>query len=304
MKPLADVSPTEIANAWPSGDKYRIDGDLVRLNLLDSPLFDPEASIWDNNGFVAVKRSADAFYRGPDPKVAHLSLFGGGPGAALDRAVSHLASNGVEALVVGMDSGHFLPGLPVDLTAEAAWLESRGFQPGGLANDLERDLRDYRAPRPIPPAEYRRLHEGDELELDTFLVREFPGRWHYDVRRKIAAEGISTVFGLFVDGHCEGFALLQQDGCRLPIGGAVWRHSLGPSWGSLGPIGISKALRGQGLGDGLLAAALERLRDDGARQTIIDWTGLVDFYGAHGFTVTRQYRSYRLPLPSPRPSEG
>jgi hypothetical protein len=43
---------------------------------------------------------------------------------------------------------------------------------------------------------------------------------------------------------------------------------------------------------------LEHLRDHGARRTIIDWTGLVDFYGKHGFEVTRTYNYMTLDLES------
>jgi len=71
---------------------------------------------------------------------------------------------------------------------------------------------------------------------------------------------------------------------------------LGENWGSLGPIGVSAGLRGRGSGHALLGQALSHLRDLGARRTIIDWTGLVDFYGRHGFEVTRRYQYLSLAL--------
>jgi predicted acetyltransferase len=55
-------------------------------------------------------------------------------------------------------------------------------------------------------------------------------------------------------------------------------------------------MRGQGLGDALLAHSLADLSRKGTRQTIIDWTTLTEFYGKHGFAVTRSYRAYRLAL--------
>ncbi len=119
---------------------------------------------------------------------------------------------------------------------------------------------------------------------------------------KIAVEkDPSTVFGLFHGSRVDGFALIQGDGCLDPIGGAVWRVDLGSNWGSLGPIGVSKDLRGRGSGHALLGKALEHLRNQGRRRCIIDWTGLVSFYGAHGFEVTRTYQYMSLNLEEPRP---
>jgi hypothetical protein len=46
----------------------------------------------------------------------------------------------------------------------------------------------------------------------------------------------------------------------------------------------------------LLDHALAQLAADGAKQTIIDWTNLVDFYGKFGFEVTRTYRTLSLRL--------
>ena len=185
------------------------------------------------------------------------------------------------------------------------FLRKHGFVAGGLAFDLERDLSSGEqrvgsgepfSPPAAPQSSFRTLADADVPALDNFLARSFPGRWRFDVMRKVKAEGARTVFGLFVNGRCEGFALLQGEGCALPIGGATWRNDLGQSWGSLGPIGIAESIRGGGLGAHLLHQALVELRARGARRTIIDWTGLLDFYGAEGFEVTRAYRSYRWEL--------
>ncbi|HJP82007.1 MAG TPA: GNAT family N-acetyltransferase, partial [Fimbriimonadaceae bacterium] len=111
---------------------------------------------------------------------------------------------------------------------------------------------------------------------------------------KIDVEGPNCVYCAVRDQKVYGFALLQRSSDKLPIGGAVWRNSLGEIWGSLGPIGIAKELRGNGLGHGLLGKALEHLRDLGVRRCIIDWTTLDAFYGRHGFEIARRYRPSQL----------
>jgi hypothetical protein len=45
-----------------------------------------------------------------------------------------------------------------------------------------------------------------------------------------------------------------------------------------------------------LGEALSELKRRGVRPSIIDWTGLVDFYGKHGFEPTRRYREMSLTL--------
>jgi predicted N-acetyltransferase YhbS len=66
-------------------------------------------------------------------------------------------------------------------------------------------------------------------------------------------------------------------------------HRLPKPWGQLGPIGVSKDVRGKGYGGALLDAGLGYLRDQGVRGCVIDWTDLVDFYGKFGFKPYREY---------------
>jgi GNAT superfamily N-acetyltransferase len=302
----ADFSKlAEIYNGF-APPKYRIDAELLRLKTVENPVFDWGAScIEDDHAFIAVKRSAASLYKGPFQDIAHVTILGfNDPHSMIDRMNETkrcLRDRGVQELFFGTDTGHFFPGVPTDFPALRDFLIIGGFTEGGEAHDMERDLKDYECKVPIPAGDvFRPLVESDLPELDSFLGREFTGRWRYDVIQKAAAEGPGTVFGLFVEDKCEGFALLQWDPSKLPIGGAVWRNDLGEHWGSLGPIGVSAHLRGRGSGNALLGKALEHLRDKGTRRCIIDWTGLVDFYGAHGFEVTRTYRYMSLDLEASR----
>jgi len=289
-------------------EKYRIDSEILRLNTVDCPSFDWGASaveIADGEvlGFVIVKKSPSGLYAGVDQDTAHLSAiafreaeFGVDLMADLKRL---LRNRGAHRLVLGQDSGHFFPGCPVDCPVLIGFFTVEGFVDSGEAVDLERDLQEYSNPFPVPAGDvHRRLTNQDVSGLAEFFDREFPRRWKYDVMRKVEIEGPECVFGLFRDGRVEGFALLQDSASRLPIGGAVWRNDLGENWGSLGPIGISESLRGKGSGNALLGQALLDLKSRGVRRCIIDWTTLVDFYGGHGFEVTRRYRPMSLALGS------
>jgi GNAT superfamily N-acetyltransferase len=76
-----------------------------------------------------------------------------------------------------------------------------------------------------------------------------------------------------------------------------WHRLLGPRPGGLGPIGIGRGLRGRGLGRALLALALAELQRRGAREVVVDWTMLLDYYGAFGIRPWKAYIEGSLPFP-------
>ncbi len=301
----------QLADLWAKfyPSRYHVSADLISFNAFDSGLLDWGASAVcesiDGNllGFVLIKKSGAAYYKGPDPDTAHLSALAfSEPGIGvemMEHVKRTLRNRGFASLVFGMDWRHFFPGAPTDFPALHNFLTIEGFQAGGEAVDLERDMETY--VNPFPPKfedlAFRPVGVADVPALKDFFEREFPGRWCFDVMKKIEAEGgPSMVFGMFGPDRCEGFALLQNSSCASTIAGAVWHLDLGENWGSLGPIGISKDRRGNGEGNALLGAALEHLRDLGTRRAIIDWTTLVKFYRGHGFEVARTYRSMTLRL--------
>jgi len=303
-----DADFDRLAKFWNScsPEKYWIDGELLKLNTVDSPAFDWGASCIEDAdgeilGFVSVKRAATMLYKGPDKDVAHLSLIAyceSQYGVDLMTEVKQLLTNrGYTRLQFGQDSRHFFPGCPTDFPSLTSFLTVEGFSQGGVAIDLERNLGDYKSPCSVPEGdEHRPATEKDIPALSEFFDREFPGRWKYDTLKKVEIEGPGCVFCLFNGSRLEGFALLQDESNKAPGNGAVWRHSLGPHWGALGAIGVSKDVRGRGSGNALLGGALEHLRDKGVDRCIIDWTGLVDFYGKHGFVPTRKYVAMSLEL--------
>lgn len=289
--------------------KYRVTPELLRSHTVESPVFDwgascimgdPEAP----SGFVAVKKSSAALWKGPDPDLAHLSaiayqhpLVGVDMMSLVKRIVRE---RGAYRLLFGQDARHFFPGLPHECVQLREFLTIEGFEATSEQVDLERDLAGYAAPEGVldslAEADVHPCEERDLPSLRAFLERVFPGRWLHDVMDKAEREGPGTVLGLWFEGECHGFALIQGEGCLMPIGGAVWNVDLGASWGSMGPIGVSPEVRGRKWGHGLLAMALLELQARGARRTIIDWTTLVDFYARHGFEVTRKYTTLQLAL--------
>lgn len=306
-----------LADLWAScmPDLYKVDAEVLRSHTIESPVFDWGASCMEVSdsgevlGCVAVKRSGATLYRGPDQDQAHISFIIcpdcqlGVDLFAYTKRV--LRERGVYKLVFGQDSRHVLPGCPVDAAALRDFLVIEGFQDAGECWDVMNDLAQY-----DPPAEWLapldKSHRVEPLAADDlgkfqkFINREFPGRWTYDTLDKIQVEerpGVVSV--LFIDDAIEGFALTQDWTCRTPINGGSFRSALGPNWGALGAIGVSAGVRGNGYGDALLAASLLGMKEKGVRNCIIDWTGLLSWYGKHGFEVRSHYKSMLLRLDEP-----
>lgn len=291
-------------------DKYHVDVELLERNTVGCPLFDWGASAIALDGekvigFVTVKRSAGGFYKVVDPDDVHINAIAfTDPDIGVDLmtyAKRVLRDRGYTRLRFGQDEHHFFPGCPSDIRTLCSFLLVEGFESDGVVHDLEANLANYKNPaRAVKGVELRPLKSKEHSGLVRFFDSTFPGRWKFDVMEKIEAEGIDKcVFGLVKDGEIQGFALIQSREQKRPIGGAVWHESLGENWGALGPIGISTSMRGRGFGDALLGASLEALKSRGVERCIIDWTGLVDFYGRHGFEVTRTYESLSLGLEMP-----
>lgn len=286
-------------------DIYKVRQETLQNHTVKSPLFDWGSSVVlyledQPKAFVAVKKSAGRLYSGPDIDAAHISALAFTDAEAGVDAMAHvkeiLRNRGTTKLHFGQDNLHIFPGCPLDAKGLDLFLTVEGFERGSECVDLERDIKDFQFEEPSnEKCEFRPLLESDRDSMLRFFESTFPSRWRYDVLQSISNDGIQhSVYGLLIEGKVQGFALLQDHETANPIGGGVWRESLGENWGSLGPIGIAKQVRGKGLGRALLAHGLKELQSRGVQRCIIDWTTLVDFYGQFGFQPTRKYVAMTL----------
>ncbi|MBX3112169.1 MAG: hypothetical protein KF857_09185 [Fimbriimonadaceae bacterium] len=311
-RPWHDVDFSAVVACWRRfyPERYWVDEELVRRQTIDHPLFDWGASSIEVEGdrvvaFLAAKQTAASLFKGPNPDQAHINAMGfDDPVRMVDLMAwmkSTLRQRGVGRIAFGSDHGHFFPGVPEDCPRLVSFLEVEGFDFSGVAYDVERDMKDYVTPdwavEPLarPDVRVSPCAPEDVEDLDTFLLREFPGRWRYDVMAKAAVEPHEVLL-LWVGDSVEGMAYTQSWESAKPNSGCVWRHDLGDKFGGLGPIGVSQRVRGQRLGHALLGAGLTHLRDRGVERCLIDWTGLLDFYGAHGFEKARTYNYASLAL--------
>lgn len=226
-----------------------------------------------------------------------------GIGSQLLRAAeARLHQRGATQCVVGGGIAHLLPGQPLVLAMDTAdqpmlaFWRRHGYTPSREEYDLRRNVSDFVAP-PLPAViRSGAFHigpgkAGEEAELLAFLGREFPGRWHYDVAQALArGQSIEDVILLRgKDSAIHGFLCSWHYQSTLLGPSTYWYPALGERFGGIGPLGIAQSARGSGLGLALVAAGVDALRKRGVEECAIDWTTLVDFYGALGFHASQRY---------------
>ncbi|GAP13743.1 predicted acetyltransferase [Longilinea arvoryzae] len=204
-----------------------------------------------------------------------------------------LAGQGVTSVRLGGSLNPFAAGLPVELNTQDFFLK-RGYEAAThpFEWDVTRSLKDYQPvyPEPLPGADLRPLQPGEEDELITFLKREFPGRWQYEVENFFRIGGHAADFMVLrteigVDGFCW---MTFADSAR-PLD-RFYMHDLPKPWGQLGPLGVGKGCRGKGFGGALIDAAARHLQSLGIDGSLIDWTSLLGLYAKFGYQPGRQYQ--------------
>jgi GNAT superfamily N-acetyltransferase len=207
-------------------------------------------------------------------------------------------------LIVGQDDRHFSPGVP-EYAAEAhAFFTARGFvRNEGYACDLIRSLTDWK-PISASPAVVSRLKAlGIVLQPCTaalvpalleHVVSNFSDRWLRDTRDRLLLEpGPSEVIVAVekkttVVGFCQTYSIRSAY-----VGPSIyWRSLIGSAYGGLGPIGVSVNRRKIGLGLELLCYGVTKVAETGAKNMVIDWTNLVNFYAKIGFKPWKRYAAY------------
>lgn len=235
----------------------------------------------------------------------------------LEWAEAWLKEHGCQRMRLGGNLRPFFPGLPVSLKENLPFFEKRGFQSPAsqpYEYDIARSLTDYQPLYPQTLSLYNSsairlsaspsvapMQPGQESDLLEFLAREYPGRWEFEAREFVRNGGRSGDYLLlWVESRVEGFCRLTLADSERPIE-RFYPQRLPPPWGQFGPLGLSQAMRGRGLGGILIDAAALHLQSLGVAGCVIDWTTLVDFYGKFGFTVYNQYISLFKPLITAHP---
>jgi GNAT superfamily N-acetyltransferase len=292
---LRDATPADVeatAQLWNQalGEQFSLRATVLRLTVFEDPNLrsgDALAAV-DNDtlvGFAWLKRWREPPFREAIGYVGGIVVDAAhqrqGLGTALLRALeARLLEEGCERIEISGGLLHLLPGVPVEATAAHAFFERHGYAFHPPCFDLWQDLAALEFGQPDP-----RVHLGlDGNAMLDYLEREFPGGWTLHARWHLANGGSPGDFMVVeVDRRIDGFCQIFRPG-TWPPGPSTYFND-----GGLGPIGVSRRGRGQGLGKALLEASLRELRTSGVRGCVIDWTTLLDFYGIFGFRPWRTY---------------
>lgn len=303
MRSLGALDPCYCAADWNAKHpaKWHLSEADFAVQMTDALLL-PQFTGQCDDGFVISKLSPQGrLFEGTQTQTLMLTAL---TAPSLLPEIQFAAKEaGFTRITLGSDENHLTPGVikdEFDLTHETRRImEELGWQKSPtLQTDLENDLQGFELPGfcsdalRLSDTSIRVCTQDDELELEAFLQATFPGRWTHDVMKKFRSGEAHQIDVLISQDEIVGFSMTQDPTSKTPIGGARWRAALGAHWGALGPIGVSQKVRGKKLGHALLGSSLLRLSQEGARNTIIDWTTLIDFYGVHGFLPTRVYESY------------
>jgi GNAT superfamily N-acetyltransferase len=315
LRPFDAARIGEVVATWnaAAGRSFPLREALFRQNTVGDAQFDPAGAI------LACETGTDRVVGCAVAKVARVALGAdglrpdrgwlsfvvvhprcqrGGIGTALVRAGEDFLRRKARPLAAaGTDPAHFFPGVPDD-TAASGFFEALGYTVRGEAYDLHRPLRGYCTPgavaavlRDNADTDIRPLVRGEEAALLAFLDATFPGRWRYTLAQFLERGGaIGDVMGAVRSGAVVGFALLFHPASRVLGPSIAWGAPHGAQAGGLGPMGLSPALRGRGLGLALVDRAMVHLASRGVEDMMIDWTILLEFYGRLGFTPCRRYR--------------
>jgi len=220
-------------------------------------------------------------------------LQGRGIGAALlDAAVASLPQGWVQ---LGGALDYLWPGVPVNLPRANAFFQRRGWSVTGTSWDLVGNLRAYHTPPEVAEraarsgCTFRRAEAADVAAILRFEEAFFSNWVPYfretldPSRIVVAVEADDTIVG----------ALLTEVAGQGTNWAGTWAAILGTDMGAIGAVGVAPQVRMKGVGTGLMARAAELLRDEGAGNCHVGWTGLLSFYGRLGFEPWREYAMSR-----------
>ncbi len=224
----------------------------------------------------------------------------------LEWAEARLQAAKLPTITLGGNFCHFWPGVPADLPGALDFFQKHGYNLAtdrGDAFDLRGGLAGYQ-PLPLPPAVangefyFTQGQHGQEAEILEFLAQSFPGRWRYSLAIYFAQGGDPGDVTLLkrravVDNQAdriEGFLQTGHKGSQIIANSLFWYPLLGQDYGGIGPLGVSKTVRGQNLGLALVDAGVNYLIHLGVTECAIDWTDLLGFYGRLGFGVWQSFK--------------
>lgn len=296
-----DLKEVATISAQVFQEEYGVTEQKLKMNLFAQADYDPQASYSLRTlkegkmiGFIGVKTSDNQELY---PDTAWISILGilpdyqrrGYGTLLLKRTLEVLKEKGIKKIFIGQDFSNFFSGIPNPNLDKKSFFEKMNFTLNSEDHyDLEGNIIANKTieqfdETPWSDFLYTRSYQGEYEKFLTFLKQEFPGRWEYEAEEMIKkGKDFQEILLLWNHEYSEvlGFCMLHAE-----------KNENGEKsgYGGLGPIGISKKLRGNHVGDFILCRSLKQLNMLGVKTVNIDWTILRKFYEQFDFSVVRTY---------------
>lgn len=197
---------------------------------------------------------------------------------------------GVEVIHLGKDVNNFFPGIPVDFNGLAdRFFINRGYEVYGTTHDL---INTNLKTLPIKNKNiiYKQCTLAEQPQLLSFMKRNFPGRWTYEVEQYFINGGDGNEYIIGMDGNnVIGFARANDRTSKQSHYNITWYQRF-KNLGGIGPLGVDSLYRGKDIGYDIVAMAVNTLINRGISEIIIDWTSLLSFYRQFGFEVWKSFK--------------
>ncbi|RIW34228.1 GNAT family N-acetyltransferase [Bacillus salacetis] len=214
----------------------------------------------------------------------------------LKHAEETLMKNGIKSIVLGRDPWHYFPGVPQPYNDVSRWFEKQGYNKIGSDYDVICNYdseSDTDFPR-FEEVEFSVLNLKDKDAFLQFFSKCFPGRWEYEAIQYFEKGGTGREFVVLKKSEkIIGFCRMNDSNSPIIAQNVYWAPLINKELGGIGPLGIDSNERKNGYGLAIVQAGIAYLRNRNVSSIVIDWTGLIDFYGKLGYEVWKSYDSYK-----------
>lgn len=279
---------TLLSTALPFAQIGRAD---IRSMTFEDPDYDPELTLVALDGGVIVGFAQGIVRTDSGSMYAAIKWFATLPSARrigvmttlFNRIEEQIQRTGASTVHIGYaPPSYVLPGVNERASDASAFLVQRGYARHGTTHTLRCDLRDVSpiTPRSIAGISCARAVRSDLQPALAFVRNEFP-HW----TREVAVCFRKNPIGLFL-------ARQQNELIGFASSGG---YASGRGW--IGPVGVTLATRGRGIGSQLLYQSLSDTHSLGHSSAIFPFDFADDFFRkACGATINRRYMCFEKTL--------
>lgn len=215
--------------------------------------------------------------------------------ALLAHAEAQFQAAGMKEVLLGSDMYHYFPGIPDEQVSAGRFFNKHGYVFNGQEFDVYRKYEGVEGNSlpEVNDVSFSLLEADEKAALLDFLKRCFPGRSEYEAIHYFEKGGTGREFAIIKKaGKLIGFCRTNDASSPFITQNVYWAPLFTEALGGIGPLCVDAAERGHGYGLAIVQAGIAFLRQRGIKHIVIDWTGLVDFYGKLGYEIWKTYNLY------------